>query len=568
MGGEAFGAPGIAPTWASSDKDFVTTALGYARLWATIGHGNINEVYWPTTGRPQIRDVGFYLIGEERWIDLKRVRRYRLSKPKPYLPLLTIIHMGDDYQLTVEVLPDPIRDVLLFRYEVEGPYSLAVIVASHFKAGDDNFAWIDRGVGFAGVADRSLCLAADAPITDFSVGYVGASDGWQDLNRHGRFTYGFSHAGPGNVALSAGLPDRDGVIALAFAPAAVAARTLALSALSHGYETTRQLFLDGWERWGGSLQVPDADPGLAEQALMSANVLKTHEDRMFPGGTVASLSTPWGNSTNTLGGYHLVWPRDAAQVAFALLAVGQPTDAQRVLAHMMAAQTAEGHWPQNYYPSGEPFWQGIQLDETALPVLLAAKLRESGLDRDFAGLRETIHGAVGSIARNGPASDQDRWEENPGINAYTAATAIAALVASAPWLDDAAREYALDLADDWNERIEEWTYVTDTPLAKQVGVDGYYVRITQTGADGGVTGRVVLRNRFGETIEANCLVALDFSWLVRLGLRAGTDPRIADTVKVVDATLKVDTPSGPIYKRYTNDGYGEYDQVFPEFVQY
>ena len=46
---EAFGAPGIAPTWCSSDKDFVTTALGSSRLWATIGHGIVNEVYWPST---------------------------------------------------------------------------------------------------------------------------------------------------------------------------------------------------------------------------------------------------------------------------------------------------------------------------------------------------------------------------------------------------------------------------------------------------------------------------------------------------------------------------------------
>ncbi|HEY5020605.1 MAG TPA: hypothetical protein VII17_06270, partial [Steroidobacteraceae bacterium] len=61
MSGEAFGAPGLAPTWCSSDKDFVTTALGSSQLWATIGHGIINEVYWPSTGEPQIRDFGFYL---------------------------------------------------------------------------------------------------------------------------------------------------------------------------------------------------------------------------------------------------------------------------------------------------------------------------------------------------------------------------------------------------------------------------------------------------------------------------------------------------------------------------
>ncbi len=59
MDSEAFGSPGVAPTWCSSDKDFVTTALGTSRLWATIGHGIINEVYWPSTGEPQIRGPWF-----------------------------------------------------------------------------------------------------------------------------------------------------------------------------------------------------------------------------------------------------------------------------------------------------------------------------------------------------------------------------------------------------------------------------------------------------------------------------------------------------------------------------
>src|SRR5258705_10744728 len=126
---EAFGAPGIAPTWCSSDKDFVTTALGSSRLWATIGRGIVNEVYWPSTGQPQIRDLGFYLVGNDRWIDLKRERRYRLPTPGPGLPALTIVHHGDDYQLTLELLPDPLRDVLLVRFALHGSYRLVVIFA-------------------------------------------------------------------------------------------------------------------------------------------------------------------------------------------------------------------------------------------------------------------------------------------------------------------------------------------------------------------------------------------------------------------------------------------------------
>src|SRR5581483_5221792 len=144
----AFGAPGIAPTWCSSDKDFVTTALGASRLWVTIGHGIINEIYWPSTGEPQVRDFGFYLVGANRWLDLKRLQRYHLVTPGPFLPLLSITHYGVDYRLVLEILPDPRRDVLLIRFELDGPYRLVVILAPHLgSTGRDNSAWVEHSVG-------------------------------------------------------------------------------------------------------------------------------------------------------------------------------------------------------------------------------------------------------------------------------------------------------------------------------------------------------------------------------------------------------------------------------------
>ena len=45
---------------------------------------------------------------------------------------------------------------------------------------------------------------------------------------------------------------------------------------------------------------------------------------------------------------------------------------------------------------------------------------------------------------------------------------------------------------------------------------------------------------------------------MRFGLRAADDPRIVSTVKVIDATLRVDTPRGPAWHRYQGDGYGEH----------
>jgi len=558
MSGTAFGAPGIAPTWCSSDKDFVTTALGASRVWASIGHGIVNEVYWPSTGQPQVRDLGFYLVSAKGWIDLKRVRRYRLTTPGPYLPAPTITHYGDDYQLDLEILPDPRRDVLLVRFKLEGPHRLVVILAPHLcSSGLNNCAWIEEGVGYARRNNAALCMAAHPSLANLSCGFVGASDGWQDLRQHGALTYAFTDAANGTVALTGEAPGAQGVLAVGFAQSTRGARTLVRTALADSFDSIRGSFLQEWHAWGALLQLPRPNDILGDAAVFSATVLKIHEDRSYPGAVVASLSIPWGSSTDTLGGYHLVWPRDATLTAFALLAADQRADARHILGHLAATQMPDGRWPQNYFPSGEPFWMGTQLDEAAFPVLLAAKLRELG-EEELPGTTQMVRGAIGFIARTGPSSEQDRWEENPGVSPFTLAVAVSALIAAAPWLNASERAYAESLADDWNERLEAWCYVAHTALARNLGVAGYYVRIADARKPGDLTERVQLRNRDGELIRASALVSLDFSYLVRLGLRDARDPRVTDTVKVVDAVLRVQTPSGALYHRYNDDGYGEH----------
>lgn len=134
-----------------------------------------------------------------------------------------------------------------------------------------------------------------------------------------------------------------------------------------------------------------------------------------------------------------------------------------------------------------------------------------------------VRAAVGFLARTGPASSQDRWEENAGVSPFTLATAIAALVAAGPWLEAQERAYALELADDWSERLESWCYVENTELSRRLGVRGYYVRIGPPGRAGAGGSRVELHNRDGATATAAELVGLDFSYLVRLGIRGALD---------------------------------------------
>jgi glucoamylase len=545
------------PTWSSSDKDFVTTALGRSRVWATIGHGVINEVFWPSTGEPQIRDLTFYLVGKAGFVDLKRKRRYALETPSPGVPILTISHAGDDYHLILEVVPDPLRDVLLVRFELAGSYQLVAILAPHLGGtGKGNTAWVEDQALLAQRGEWALALVADVPLLCGGAGFVGASDGWHDLSQHGDLAWSFERADEGTVALSCKFEAKKGTLALGFANTFEGARSLARSSLAEGITSARATFRERWEAWGKNLRLPNVSEPLAKEALLSAAILKVHEDRAYPGALVASLSIPWGNSTDTLGGYHLVWPRDATLAAFALLAVHQTREAARVLAGFIATQLPDGHWFQNYYPSGIAFWTGVQLDEAAFPVLLAAKLRELG-EVDLDGTTSMVRRALSFVARSGPTTEQDRWEESPGTNPFTLSVAIAALVAGAVWLEPADREYALGVADDWNERLESFCFVTDTPLAMSRGVPGYYVRLAAPEKDGGLTGRVHLSNRDGQTIPASALVSMDFSYLTRLGLREAHDPRIRDTIAVTDALLRVETPSGPVYRRYNDDGYGE-----------
>lgn len=554
------GWPGLDPTWSSSDKDMVTTGLGASRVWATLGHGILNEVYWPSTGRPQIRDLGFIVAHAGGWTEIKRADTYLFSLPKPYLPLPRIVHEGEGYRLELEVLPHPLRDAVLIRYALSGEGArLYVLLAPHLggAAANTGLAGVDLEAHVAGAA---LCLRADTGFSRTSAGFVGASDGWQDFARNGGMTWTFPGASDGNVGLTGELAANNGVLALGFSETPEGARTLARSSLADDYEESRTIFASSWETWAETLTIPYAAPELADAARRAAMVIKVHEDRTYAGAVVASLSVPWGSSHDDAGGYHLVWTRDTVEAAFALLTVGQYEDAGRTLDYLIGTQGDDGSWAQNYFPDGRGYWSGKQMDEVALPVMLAAKLRAVGHLSNSAPEEAMVRAAIAYIVRNGPMSDQDRWEENAGASPFTLAVLIVALVVSADYFQGEARDYMLSLADCWNERVEDWTYSANGHLCAGLGLDGYYIRLAPRPSDGGIVNR---RNvRHGET-PAGDLIGLEFLYLVRTGLRAADDRRIKDTAVLADRLLRADLPTGTAYYRYNGDGYGEHADGTP-----
>jgi glucoamylase len=573
------GHPGIAPTWSSSAKDMVGCALGSPRLWFTTGYGILNEVYYPRADIPQIRDLGFIVgNGEGFWVELKRFDNYRSELPEPGIPAVEILHQHPRFSLRLRIAPDPERDVLLIEVTLEGeagmrPYAL---LAPHLGGtGNDNTARVDRHRGrrilWAEQGPFSLALAAaDEHQRDAwgmaSAGYVGNSDGWQDFSRNGALTWRFDEAGPGNVSLIGELPRR-ATLALGFGTSRESAATLAFSALAEPFEHAWQQHVSTWREWQGRLQCPgDLPAAIRDQVAMSAMVLRVHRDKIYSGAMVASLSIPWGNSHDDVGGYHLVWPRDLVESAGALLALGDIKHARSILCYLIATQNEDGHWSQNQWLGGKPFWGGLQLDETAFPVLLAAALAERGA-LDAVEVLDMTRRALGFIASNGPCTDQDRWEEDAGINTFTLAICIAALVGGARFLDEPARGFALALADYWNSQVEIWTSARDTEVGRKSGVAAHYVRMAPRPAgEQGDNMRLVLpiKNLTRDPgLPAQEQIGTDFLQLVRFGLRRADDPLIRASVKVVDDNLKVETPNGAAWRRYTRDGYGEHEDGSP-----
>ena len=557
----------------------VGCALGRSRLWFTVGGGIVNEVYYPRIDIPQIRDLGFIVAdGRGFWVEVKRLWQHTVELLAPGIPAVRIVHRHPRFELALRIVAGSERDVLMIDVALTGDENLRpyALLAPHLGGtGGGNRAEVTaqsgRRILAATQGPYSLALAAATAVqTDAfnraSAGNVGASDGWQDFHTHGAMSWEYADAGPGNVALIGELT-RSCVLALAFGSSSESAATLALSALYEPFDHTRDRYIQGWSEWYDQSRVPPdytvgLPPQCAAQFHMSAMVLRAHQDKTYPGAMVASLSVPWGNTKEEREGYHLVWPRDLVECAGALLAVGATREAGNTLRYLLATQLEDGHWYQNQWLGSKPYWTGIQLDETALPVLLAALLAERDAleGTEIAGM---IRRALSYIVRRGPATDQDRWEESAGLNTFTLASCIAALVAGADYLEPDARDLALDFADYWNSRLEDWTAVHDTPLARRFAIPGYYVRVAppQAVADRGAFDRVVIiKNQARDPgLPAAAQFGVDFLQLVRFGLRSADDPLILGSVRLADALLKVDTPNGPCWHRYLDDGYGEHD---------
>jgi len=586
-GSSAFGPPGIPPTWSPGSKDGVGTAYSQAsKIWFTLSMGILTEIYYPTIDRPQIRDAQFlvsdgktFFHEEKRDLD----SHIEVIEPEALGYRVTSSDPKGRYQIMKEVISDPYQACVLIntKFEVskewQGKLQLYFLLAPHLEIGGwDNSAKkmevAGRQILLCSKNSTFMALGCDCGFSRSSCGFVGQSDGWQDLHNNFRMDWEFDSAEHGNIAVMGEIDLSNGnefTVGIAFgesvhAPTAILTQVLALPFIRY-----RKRFVEQWQRVRQKLE-PLASFSSDDGHLYStsSNLLLAHEDKTFSGAFIASASIPWGDvmGDDDLGGYHLVWTRDMVNSATGLLACGHKRTSLRALIYLACSQKPDGSFPQNFWIDGRPYWKGMQLDEVAFPIVLAWRLWQADALEGFDPY-SMVKSATSYLIQSGPKTHQERWEECSGYSPSTLAACIAALVCSADFARRKKEEHTArfieDHADFLESHIERWTVTTQGTLLSEV--NRHYIRILPISLDDNSpeedpnSGTLAIANRRHDELNkfpAKDVVDAGFLELVRYGIRKAGSALMEDSLKVVDSVLKVDTPYGPCWRRYNHDGYG------------
>ena len=630
--GSAPGAPGAVPTWSSAVKQGVGASYeayvdgqyrdggrtgSVSRVWFSIADGVLTETMYGLIHEAQIKQMRFAVmtgtgLSVEGTDTTSRIEYLHTdAEGRPLSPAYRVITRDrqDRFEIEKRVYTDPERQSLVVRTTIRalsGPVTPYLLLEPHMA---------NTGVGDRGAAstrslsaiegDVVLSLVPSAPFEAASVGFVGASDGLTDLADL-RLDHAYAATGsePGNIMLTGALPtvgrgqtlSRDYVIGFgenAAGAEAQAAGTLtdldgALEAFNGQGEAV------GWEDWIGSLTEL---PRLAEQssdggklAYASALMLKVQEDRTHAGALIASLSNPWGDTvdaTNSSTGYKAVWPRDFYQVAMALMALGDAETSVAAFRYLPQVQvTAEtpgntgatGWFLQKTHVDGQIEWVGVQLDQTAMPIMLGWRLWKAGevSDAEMAQMyTRMIKPAADFLVDGGtialdwndrtitpPWSQQERWEEQEGYSPSTTAAVITGLTVAAEIArasgDAASADRYQAAADDYASKVEARMFTTEGTL----GDGDYFVRLSRNEDP---NDRAPLGENNGQAaLPEDQIIDGGFLELVRYGVRRADAPSVLATLPEYDdqtredrLRVRYDVGGAPAWRRYGNDGYGE-----------
>jgi glucoamylase len=639
--GAAPGAPGAASTWANARKSFLGTSRSDGSHVYFTGHrGAVSEVFYPALDAVQTVGLEFFVSDAAgSYLDEEVAQPYTATRPEPRSMRWRIVTSNTEHgwELTKDVFTDPERDALILRTTLRAlpghRLSELRLYLSHDPAldnaggGDSSYTRRDGGRTLLVATDDARASAlgvsvpwvrahgGQSPSPMVSSGFAGVCDGLTDLRDEtgaSSMDWAYTEATDGNVSQLGWLDlapasgsgssvssERRFDVVLGFGTTEREAIDTTNAVLAADLDATAHRYDAGWQSYASSL---DDQGGTADdEYFLAAMSLQSIRDKSS-GAMIAAMGTPWGETRgdDDNGGYHLVWPRDLFKFANALITAGDVATARGAAKYLFGTlvQTLDcgasesdaegcpngysrvGRFPQNAWINGQAYWTSTQLDEQAMPILLAYRVYEQGdatTRAEIDALWPRIRPTAEFILRTGPWTPQERWEETSGYSPSTIAAEIAGLVAAAELArlhgDAASAARYLAVADDWQARVSRWTFTTTGPH----GDGRYFIRINPSSPRADADGlerfepagspddalALTIGNGGGEHDQRE-IVDGGFLELVRLGVLAPDDPGVLDSLPEYDALLKLDVPGrGSAWFRYDFDGYGETNEGEP-----
>ncbi len=585
-----------------------------SKVWFSIADGVLTETMYGLIHEAQIKQMriavqtatGLAVEGADTTSKTEYLHVDAAGRPLSPAYKITTTDKQGRFVIEKRIFTDPDRNSLFVRVTVKalkGPVTPTLVLEPHMAntgGGDTGAASAAALTAYQGKA--FLSLKGTKTFAKASASVLKGNDALAGLKAA-------TTSAKGAIVLTGQLPavakEATFDFAIGFGPDGKAADTTAAATLKTGYAEVLARYNGegarvGWEDYLASLtELPrlreaSEDGGKLLQA--SALMLKVQEDRTHAGALIASLSNPWGDTvdaTQSSTGYKAVWPRDFYQCAMALAALGDKDTPMAAFHYLPTVQVGpktpgnkgDGGWfLQKSHVDGTPEWVGVQLDQTAMPIMLGWKLWTLGWLSD-ADLK-TFYGkmlkpAADFLVKGGkvdlgwnhstitpPFTQQERWEEQGGYSPSTTAAVIAGLVVAGDIAeaagDRASAETYRKTADDYSGKVEARMVTTKGTF----GDGHYYLRLN---SDQDADNKSPVEERNGQVaVPEDKMLDAGFLELVRYGVRRADDPAIvASLPKIDDQSLKdlyrvrydftfpgVDG-TFPGYRRYGVDGYGE-----------
>src|SRR6202453_4849387 len=577
--GSAPGAPGANATWNEPSVTGFADSLGASsKVWYTIGNGELENAFYPETDTPDTYGLQYAVTNGSSFTELETTgtthKTTLLSNSYLVWQQVNTADNGD-FTITKTYIADPSRSVIDVQTTFDNTSSstLKLYVDYHPQLDNDgmgNTGGTDSTSGDLESVNGSMAsaLAASTGFSQSSTGYAGTSSDPETMLTSGYgLTSTYSSASTaGHIDQVAEIPvaargSTTFTLALAFDTTEAAAISDASASLTTGFSSLESSFESGWSSWLSGLNAAPAsvtgNAGLDEQYDVSLMEVKADEDKTYTGAFIAAPTVPWGASVSAdtgagqsgAHGYHAVWTRDEYEMATTLLAAGDTTDAQAALSYILQYEMeSSGAVKQNTWLNGNAVFGSIQMDEVADPIILAYQLGDTSAWSDVELL-------ANYLVANGPYTLEERWEENAGYSPATMAAEIAGLICAASIAlangDTSAALQYQETAQAWASEVDDLTYTTSGPY----GNGDYLLRITPDGQPNAGTDITIANG--GGSHDDRTVVDPSFLELVRLGVKSPTATDITNTISVVDSELESSTPEGPIWHRYSFDGYGE-----------